>query len=288
MITEKARNSRLFCLASQVKLVRGVLSTNYESPTRKISMKNNLQLIALLSLALSMFAIALYFFRPIGQNSLTRATVSGEAETEIAPDTALITFAVVTQNAQAVAAQQENARKSEAVQQAVEAVVVAANARHEVKTSDYSLQPEQDYGGKMPKIVGYTARNAVTISIGDLEAVGAVIDAATKAGANSVEGVSFVVREDSPARGASLAVASRQAMAKAETLAKSLNGQIVRVVESREGGIDPRPSTNEYNYNMSNASMTANRSYTTPVQAGKLNMRSQVVLIVEIEVKKHL
>jgi hypothetical protein len=249
-------------------------------------MKINLQLAVLLSIALSLFAIALCFFPPAGRNNLTRATVVGEAQTEIAPDSALITFSVVTQNQQAVSAQQENARKSEAVQQSIQ--TVAGNVKHEIKTSDYSLQPEQDYSGKMAKIVGYTARNTVTITIDDLKTVGSIIDAATKAGANSVENVSFVVREDSPARGGSLALAARQAMAKAESVAGSLGGRVVRVIESHESGSQP-PQTPDYSLaaTMSNTGTVASRPMpTTPIKAGSLEMRASIVLTVEIEIKR--
>lgn len=246
-------------------------------------MKNNVQLGALLLVALVMFALTLYWFRPT-TDKLTRVTVAGEAEAKVAPDTALITFSVVTQNSQAVTAQQENARKSEAVKQSVQ--TIAAGAKSEIKTADYSLQPEQDYGGKMPKIVGYTARNSVTVSIADLNQVGAVIDSATKAGANSVEGVSFVLREDSPAHGEALNLASRQAMAKAEAIASSLGGRVVRVVETHEAGIQPYENNDYKLISNSNSTTSLNRSYTTPIASGSLNVRSQVVLTVDIEVKR--
>ena len=249
-------------------------------------MKNNFQLATLLLVALAMFSVTLYWFRP-APDKLTRVTVAGEAESKVAPDMAVITFSVVTQNNQALAAQQENARKSEAVKQSVQAIT--ANAKSEIKTADYSLQPEQDYGGKMPRIVGYTARNSVTVAVADLNAVGAIIDAATKAGANSVEGVSFVLREDSPAHGDALALASRQAMAKAEAISSSLGGRIVRVVETHEGGVQPyAPALENNSYaSASNASMiSAKPSYITPVATGSLNVRSQVVLTVDIDVKR--
>lgn len=246
-------------------------------------MKNNLQLAILLFVALVMFAVTLFWFRP-APNNFTRVTVTGEAQTKVAPDSAKITFSVVTQNQQAVTAQQENARKSEAVKTSIEGL--AANAKPEIKTNNYNLQPQQDYSGKMPRIIGYEARNSVTVTINDLNAVGAIIDAATKAGANSVEGISFVVREDSPAQGDALGVATRQALAKAESVARSLGGRVVRVVETQEGGINLRPQTPDYYSSAAmNSNMTSTR-YTTPVEAGSLDVRSQVVLIVEIEVKR--
>lgn len=247
-------------------------------------MNNNIYKIALLAVGFVLFAAALYVYRP-AQNKLTRITVIGDAQAKIAPDTALLTFSVVTQNAQAINAQQENAKKSDAVKQAIESI--AANAQPEVKTSDYNLAPQQDYSADKPKIVGYEVKNTVTVSIKDLSQVGTVIDAATKAGANSIEGIQFVLRENSPAQGDALALAAKQAMTKAESIAQSLNGKVVRVVESIEDGAPIVPERNEYAL-MSNMANTASvsRNYSTPVQAGSLNVRSQVVLVVEIEINK--
>lgn len=138
----------------------------------------------------------------------------------------------------------------------------------------------------MPKIAGYEVTNTVTVSIKDLTQVGAVIDAATKAGANSVEGIAFVVGEASPAQGDALALATKQAMAKAESIAKSLNGRIVRVVETDEGGapVGLQPVATPYSEAKMMSNTAANVAYSTPVQAGSLNVRSQVVLVVEVEI----
>ena len=211
-------------------------------------------------------------------------TVVGDSEAKIAPDTAVINFAVVTQGRQAVDAQQENARKTEAVTKAVEAISSDANA--EIKTNDYSLRPEQDYSsGRMPKILGYEVRNTVTVTIDKLDLVGSVIDAATRSGANSVEGIQFVVGHSSPAQGDALALASKQAMAKAEAAAAAMNGKIVRVVQSTEGGIDPAHVQASYNMASNTASLGVDRApVVTPVKAGDQNIRSQVVLVVDVQV----
>ena len=248
-------------------------------------MNNNIYKIVLLAIGLILFGITLFVYRPV-QNRYTRITVVGDSQTKVAPDTAQITFSVVTQNPQALNAQQENAKKSEAVKQAVEAAT--RNANPEIKTGDYNLNPEQDYSsGKMPKIVGYEVKNTVVVSIKDLTQVGAVIDAATKAGANSVEGIRFVLGETSPAQGDALALAAQQAMAKAESIAKSLNGRIVRVVESIEGGAPNLSAPEGYASNsMMSMNSAISSSYTTPVQAGSLNVRSQVVLVVEVEINR--
>lgn len=246
-------------------------------------MKKNIVIAFLLAAILGVAVVSFYFSRTV-EGKYTRVTVGGESQTKVTPDTAVITFSVVTQNQQALTAQQENARQSEAVKTAVEGLT--KNTKTEIKTGDYNLNPEQNYNyGKMPKIVGYEVRNTVVVSIKDLTQVGAVIDAATRAGANSVEGISFVLDETSPAQSDALRLATKQAMAKADSIAQSLGGRIVRVVETREVGapnLQPNYLQDESKAYANSANSMA-RAYQTPVQAGALNVRSHVVLVVEIE-----
>jgi uncharacterized protein len=217
----------------------------------------------------------------------TRLLVTGESDSKVPPDTAVVVLSVVTQSRGALDAQQQNARKSEAVINAVKAV---AGATPEVETSDYSLAPQRDWQGQMPRIVGYEARNSVSVTTQALDSVGAVIDAATGAGANSVDSVNFVLRESNVARGKALGEASRQAMQKAEAMAQAMDGRIVRVVEQREGGFPERPTeltdgegTLGYANANSNAGLSNKQATRTPVAAGQLNVRSQVYLVVEVE-----
>ena len=153
-------------------------------------------------------------------NRTTKVTVAGEAMTKVEPDAAVLVLSVVTQNSQAIVAQQENARKSDAVASAVKDI---AGSKAEIKTNDYSLQPQYDYrDNRLPKIIGYDARNSVIITTSDLKNVGAVIDAASHAGANSIDNVSFILRQTSPARGQALSDATHQAMNKAQSIEHSI------------------------------------------------------------------
>jgi uncharacterized protein YggE len=217
----------------------------------------------------------------------SRVLVVGESEAKAQPDTAVLVLSVVTQSKRAVEAQQTNARKSEAV---IEAAKREAGVGVEVKTSDYGLNPQREWWGGQPRITGYEARNTVTVTVADLDRVGAVIDAAAQAGANSVEGIQFVLRETNPARREALAAATRQAMAKAEGMAQALGGRVTRVVESQEGGFVPRP---RYAWDAEERQEVANmnaesgglakQSPRTPVEAGTLDLKSRVQMVVEIE-----
>jgi uncharacterized protein len=212
--------------------------------------------------------------------SLTRVTVSGEAIVESRPDTAVIQLAVVTQNASATEAQAENASRTEAV---VRAVRAAAGAGAEVETSGYSLQPQYAYKeGAPPAITSYIARNAVTVTTGALDRVGPVIDAAGRAGANSVDNLSFTLRRDEGPRDQALSNATREALRKARVMAEALGGRVARIVEVQEAGTVRPPVPVPMPREMRMGDMAAAQ---TPVEIGTLEVRSQVQLVAEIEMR---
>lgn len=212
-------------------------------------------------------------------NRTTKVTVAGEALTKVEPDAAVVVLSVVTQNTQAITAQQENARKSEAVANAIKNT---AGPNAEIKTSDYSLQPQYDYrDNSLPKIIGYNARNAVIVTMSELKNVGAVIDAASTAGANSIDNVSFILRQTSPARGQALADATHQAMNKAQSIAQALGGRVSRVIEENESATVAGERMMDYDTRTTYA--LEGPANPTPITSGQLNIKSNVQLIVEIE-----
>jgi uncharacterized protein YggE len=234
-----------------------------------------LSLKVVLSISLCMLSLALSGCAG-KSNKTTKVTVAGEATTRVEPDTATLTIAVITQSGQALTAQQDNARKSKAVADAVKAVAASA----EVKTSDYMLQPQYDYRDtKLPKIIGYTARNSVIVTMTDLQGVGAVIDAASQAGANSIGNISFALKQTSPARGQALAEATQQAMNKAKSIAQALGGRVLRVVEENEAST----VSSEGKYDQATTGGLSVRLSDTPIVSGSLEIKSNVQLIVEIE-----
>lgn len=207
---------------------------------------------------------------------LTRVLVTGDSIVQAQPDTAILTVSVVTQARRALEAQQQNANQSDAV---VKALKAAAGVGAEVKTSGYSLQPIRVYKeGQPPTITGYEARNSVTVVLSDLTKVGPVIDATAQAGANDLSGIAFTLRQDRPARDRALAEATREAVSKAQVIAKALGGRVVRIVEVQEEGVErPRPIFQDQ---MQMRTMSA---ASTPIEVGTLDITSRVQLVAEIE-----
>jgi hypothetical protein len=214
-------------------------------------------------------------------SGLTRVSVTGEAFVQSQPDTAVLTLAVVTQNASASEAQAENASRTDAV---VRAVRAAAGQGAEVKTGGYSLQPQYVYKqNESPTISGYMARNTVVVTTGELTRVGAVIDAAARAGANTVDSLSFTLRRDEAARRRALSEATREAFGKAQTVAEALGGRVARVYEVEEGGAFVRPPVPIYAE--TRAMMAGGAAAQTPIEPGTLDIRAQVRLVAEIETR---
>jgi uncharacterized protein YggE len=208
---------------------------------------------------------------------VTRVLVAGDSIVQAQPDTAIITIAVVTQNRNAISAQQDNAAKTDAV---VRALKAAAGSGAEVKTSGYSLQPQRVYKeNQPPTITGYEARNSVTVTLSDLTKVGAVIDASAQAGANDVSGIAFTLRQDRQARDRALSEATREAVSKAQVIATALGGRVVRIVEVQEEGFQQRPPVPVYQ----TESFMAKASVATPIEVGTLDISSRVQLIAEVE-----
>jgi uncharacterized protein YggE len=209
--------------------------------------------------------------------SATKVTVAGDSIVQAQPDTAILTLSVVTQSKTAIEAQQENARKSDAL---VRTLKSAAGANAEVKTSGYVLQPMRVYReNQPPTITGYEARNSVTVVLSDLTKVGTVIDAAAQAGANDVSGISFSLKQDRPARDEALRQATREAMSKAQVMAQALGGRVVRIVEvQEEGTVRPLPM---YEARMDTFKVAG---AATPIEVGTLDVTARVQLVAEVEI----
>jgi uncharacterized protein len=204
-------------------------------------------------------------------------TVSGSGNARVAPDEATVRLGVVAQAPTARAAQDQVNKVANAVLDAIRKQGVQAD---DIQTSGLSLSPlySQNRPGaesQAPRITGYQASNSVTVRLDDLTKVGPVIDAGLGAGANSLDGVDFGLRNDEAARGQALADAARAARAKAETLAKALGLRLGEILEVAEGGISisPPPMPRFARMAMAESAMDS-----TPVSAGQVGVTASVTL----------
>ncbi len=148
-------------------------------------------------------------------------TATGEAT--LVPDRGHITFAVEQRAATAAAAGSANARLQGAVIAALRAKGVQAE---HITTSGYSVLPDEQYPKGERKVVGYIARNSVIVDVQRIDQVGALIDAALAAGANSIGGLRYYSTQFESVRRMALERAVTKARADAEVMAKAAGGTL--------------------------------------------------------------
>ena len=208
--------------------------------------------------------------------ALASIRVSGDARVSAKPDRVQIDVGVQTQAPLSQDAASANARQLDATLAAVRKV---AGPTAQLKTVSYSLNPNYQYhSGAEPAIVGYTALNVVQVQLDDLARIGDVIDAATHAGANRIQGIQFTLRDQDAVRAEALREAATRARAEAEVLAQALNLRILRVltVEESSPGIVPVRT------HLAMARASASAEVATPVEAGTLDVSALVTLTVEV------
>lgn len=205
--------------------------------------------------------------------SIVRA--NGEASVSAKPDRVRIDIGVVTHASTAEAAASHNAAQTTAVLSKLESVLGIAGT---LRTANYSLNPDVHYApnGGSPTVTGYSADNTVEVTLDDLSIAGKVIDAATVAGSNTVNGIQFLIRDDSSLHAEALRQATLKAKANAEAIALAVGLHVVRLVAAEaEGSVPPR---------MFESMGMAQRavSVPTPIESGSIDVRASVTVTLEV------
>lgn len=162
----------------------------------------------------------------------TELSVVGEGKVEVVPDTAYIDVGVSVTNAANV----NEARTSiDKTNNAIIAAMAKLGIKKEnVKTSNYSIYPNQTFEGETARVTGYNGNVTITIKVNDTQKASQVIADATTAGANQIQGTRFIVEDPQKYRAEAREKAIANAREQAEKLAKNLDiklGKVVNVVE---------------------------------------------------------
>ena len=201
-------------------------------------------------------------------------SVNGSAELEVEPDVAYISFGVFTRADTAGKAQQENARLFASVEKVLKETFGLSGK--EIRTTGFYVNPEYRYEpDREPRITGYTARHMVEVTFRDLDKVGALLDAVSKAGVNEVNGVRFDVENVEAHEIAALELALKNARAKAQALAKAENRTIKGVLHISESGGYYVPEYGNADIGF-RAMEGAAFSAATPISTGTVKIQKQV------------
>lgn len=171
---------------------------------------------------------------PAGRPSRT-VTVSATAAVGTAPNEAVATLGVRSEAASGTGAMDQNAARMRAVLKALDANGIAPA---DVKTVDLSLYRQQ-VGRGSSRHEAFVASEQVQVTDHRLQSIGAVIDAAVRAGATSVQGISFQVSNPDQVQATALGQAIRAARTKADALAAAAGTRVVRVVTISQDNYQP-------------------------------------------------
>jgi uncharacterized protein YggE len=158
-------------------------------------------------------------------------SVTGTGTVQSVPDQAQFSLGVQTNGPTASEALAAN---SERMRRVLAALSAAGVAKGDVQTQDVSVS--RSYEGD-----GYSADNSVSVTIHDVAKAGAILDAASNAGANHVYGPTLTRSDQDELQAKALRQAVDDARAKARVLAEAAGVQLGSVTAVTEGGSEPMP-----------------------------------------------
>jgi uncharacterized protein len=199
--------------------------------------------------------------------------VHGQATLSVESDQAQFDIGVVTQASTPQAAADQNASQSKALVQELNAAFPSAS----VKAINFSVNPNYQYPrDNVPTIAGYTANNTVRLLLDDVSRLQNVIDIAIKSGANSINRLTFTLRNENSVRAQALARAADQAQAGAESLATSLKLRLGGVLTVEEGQPVVVSAPHEVSFEKLQSTNLA------PISPGMIDVHADVDLTYEV------
>lgn len=192
-------------------------------------------------------------------------TLTGKGEVTVAPDLAVLRLGVQTNGEPLTDIQNENARISQAVLDALRDLNVT-----DIKTYQYTIDKLYEYENGKQIDKGYTVRNIFEIKTKDLDNVGYIIDTAVNNGANVVDFIEFQVSDSNFYYYQALDLAIKNAYQKAILIAESLGIPNAPVPIRINEVVTPPTATLDFARKESIAA--------TPIEPGNKQIQASVVM----------
>ncbi|WP_106795445.1 SIMPL domain-containing protein [Rhizobium sp. H4] len=207
-------------------------------------------------------------------------SVTGDGESPMAPDMAIVTLSVVKQAKTAREALDEN---NKAMKDVLDSLKSGGIAERDLQTSGFSIQPQYNYPQpvdgqqQQPQLIGYQTINAVTVRLRDLAKLGQVIDQSVTLGINQGGDIQFTNDKPEAALEEARKNAVAEAVKKAKTLSEAAGVKLGRVIEINEN--EPRPLPQP----AYRATMMKEADAAVPVQGGETTYHVSVTVTFAIE-----
>lgn len=210
----------------------------------------------------------------------TKITVGGTGDVRVSADTAVISLGVNARDKDVLKAQQ---MVNETIA-AIRTALIGKGAKEEnINTEMINIYALYDYQNDQEQLSAYNASSTLAIKVTDMESVGALIDAAFAAGANTLNGISFSASDTEEAKTEAMQKAVADAKQKAEILADASGLKITGIEVISEDGVYSYENNigNIYDRKMDIAEAAADSE--TVVQAAKLIISASVSITFSAE-----
>lgn len=226
-----------------------------------------------------MAVIALVCLAPVAglaDAAARQVVVTGVGTTVSEPDMATITLGVTHEDREAKRAMN---RVSDDVRALLKRLADFGLEARSVQTSTLRLDPVWNHGdrsqsGGRPGIVGFVARNELTVKLHDFARLGELLDLLLEDGANQFSGVQFGVKTPEPLYDEARKKAMADAARKAALYTDAAGATLGPVLEIREPGSMVDSSPRMARMEIADAGM--------PVAGGELTFSASVTVIYEI------
>lgn len=204
-----------------------------------------------------------------GKGTENTIMVTGTAELQAKPDTALITLGVERQAVTSREAMTAQATAMAAIEAKLKELGIAKDS---IRTSQLSLYPVYSHHEReAPTLVGYRAVNTVTVTAQNLDDLGKLVDGCVAAGANQVQGISFTLKDPSKVQLQVIDRAVKDAKAKADAIAAAAGLRIRGPINiTLQQGYEIPPTSRMEAIGMGDAKLE------TPISPGELTVRVSV------------
>ncbi len=210
--------------------------------------------------------------------NLRTVNVRGTGSIPVEADRAIIVLSVITTAKDAGTAASQNADKMTKVQ---EAVISAGGSRESISTENYTIHQEYDYVKERRVAGDYRVSNQIKIYLKDKTLASTIIDAALKAGANSLSSLTFTVSNPELAIKQARTAAVQNAQEAAKLIAGTTGSELGRVLKIDEIQDGSAPMRKAFGNAMYESAATADSE--TPVQSGKINFTVTVDATFELK-----
>lgn len=160
--------------------------------------------------------------------------VVGKGEIQVKPDVAYLSIGVNSTAETAASAQKATAAKINKVINLLKNTwKISAD---DIQTDQFYVQPNYTYSEKDgQKVKGYTAYHTLSVTYRELDKVGELLDAASQAGANSIDNIRFTVESPEKYEAQVIEKAVANADVKAAAIAKAVKRQLGSVLSVTQG-----------------------------------------------------